>query len=861
MRTRRTILLMFLSVTAAMLGSCSKNESDDIEIINPDAGPDPETGNVSLYTKHDETGDNYTVSYKYHNDVVVLTPARQESYLVKVEADTILYFAENTPVNLLPQVGGLYSSAITDKLPYGLGNKVVSRAKVGDLYKVVTTGAALDEIFEELVWDAAIDMSLLNPVYTDSLGNVVETTKAWYDEESDSCYTIDPKEAATRGIVIGGVEVDEIPIPKMKKTGASIEGNLNCGAKVHCSGNVATRSFVFYMQPVLNMEITVNAVNLNNDDTKRKWDKFYLFKGKTPAIAPITIGPIVLRPFVGVECSLDIESSGKFSLTFGKTLSGRFGFWQNNPNKHYENTTPQANNNIFRNITLSGKIEPSVMAKFVFGCGLYTQNLAVTLDPYLKISGGAEFNADIYTHKPTTVEIKKEAFFKVAAGAEGELCAEWFGGLKWQTGMKLVETELFNRTWTLLPSIENKQVLRLGNASSRANKRGQAREDSPKYEAKFSLDSGLLSKFNEFYPALLVYQGDKLLSQEKLSRRYVAGQSDNMFDFGVYDIHLNKEYKFMPSVYYEGTYIPLDTIVYIDEVKALTGGAKDVKSTSATLECTFTNLPSWVEAGVKVWNDGNSQSYTLHSGETKSGENTSRTYTLTGLREGVEYKYCAFVRDGDDYFEGDAKTFKTLASEGCPDNHHPHMIDLGLPSGTKWSCMNVGAGSPEDYGDYFAWGETEPKSYYDWSTYKWCNGSFDTLTKYGIDSEYGTVDNKTVLDLEDDAAHVNWGGAWRMPTDTEQYELRNKCTWTWTTQNGVKGYKVTRPNGNSIFLPAAGYRSNGSLNEADLFGYYWSSSLVTSYGFTAYSLGFYSGYNDWNYWDRFLGHSVRPVCQ
>ncbi|MBQ5370375.1 MAG: T9SS C-terminal target domain-containing protein, partial [Bacteroidaceae bacterium] len=116
-------------------------------------------------------------------------------------------------------------------------------------------------------------------------------------------------------------------------------------------------------------------------------------------------------------------------------------------------------------------------------------------------------------------------------------------------------------------------------------------------------------------------------------------------------------------------------------------------------------------------------------------------------------------------------------------------VDLGLS--VKWATCNVGADSPEDYGDYFAWGETSPKSTYDWSTYKWCKGAYDNLTKYNTNSGFGTVDNKNQLDLSDDAARANWGGSWRMPTDEEFIELGEKCSWKRTTQNGVKGYKVT----------------------------------------------------------------------
>ena len=187
-------------------------------------------------------------------------------------------------------------------------------------------------------------------------------------------------------------------------------------------------------------------------------------------------------------------------------------------------------------------------------------------------------------------------------------------------------------------------------------------------------------------------------------------------------------------------------------------------------------------------------------------------------------------------------------------------VDLGLS--VKWATCNVGANKPEEYGDYFAWGETEPKSTYNGSTYKWCNGDYDNLTKYCTDSDYGTVDNKTTLDLSDDAARANWGGSWRMPTKEEQQELINNCTWTWTTQNGVNGYKVTSDkNGKSIFLPAAGYRYDSSLYYAGSIGYYWSSSLDTGDPIIAYDLYIYSGYVVWGYYYRCLGLAVRPVCQ
>ena len=206
--------------------------------------------------------------------------------------------------------------------------------------------------------------------------------------------------------------------------------------------------------------------------------------------------------------------------------------------------------------------------------------------------------------------------------------------------------------------------------------------------------------------------------------------------------------------------------------------------------------------------------------------------------------------------EVDSITFSLPES---PEKEYKY-VDLGLPSGTLWADRNVGADSPESYGDYFAWGETEPKSTYNWSTYKWCRGSSDTMTKYCTDSSYGTVDNKTVLDLEDDAAYVNMGAEWRMPTYDELKELSNNCTWTWTTQNGTKGYKVTGPNGNSIFLPAAGSRYDSNLDGAGSSGYFWSASLYESRPYHAWSLSFNSGNYVTYHYDRCYGRTVRAVA-
>ena len=196
----------------------------------------------------------------------------------------------------------------------------------------------------------------------------------------------------------------------------------------------------------------------------------------------------------------------------------------------------------------------------------------------------------------------------------------------------------------------------------------------------------------------------------------------------------------------------------------------------------------------------------------------------------------------------------------------PTAVDLGLS--VKWASMNVGALTPEGFGDYYAWGETETKDDYSWITYKFrISGDAQDnvkLSKYVTEWAFGEVDNKSVLDPEDDVAHVKFGGNWRIPTKEEQDELRNQCTWTWTTVNGVKGYEVkSNVNSNSIFLPAAGHRYSTQLMYAGSLGYYGSASLsLPAHPIYAGRIYFHSNgvIRDGAY-DRYAGFPVRPVTE
>ena len=196
-------------------------------------------------------------------------------------------------------------------------------------------------------------------------------------------------------------------------------------------------------------------------------------------------------------------------------------------------------------------------------------------------------------------------------------------------------------------------------------------------------------------------------------------------------------------------------------------------------------------------------------------------------------------------------------------NGHTY-IDLGLPSGTCWATCNVGATTPEGFGDYFAWGETITKYYYNWSTYKYCTGEYDKMTKYCNDPNYGHngfTDNLTILQAGDDAATAKWGSGWRTPTREEWEELIRNTGQSWITRNGVKGTLFTASNGRSIFIPAAGIHGGSNFYNDD-FGEYWSSSLSTEQPSCAWKLYIQSIYcHIAVYEPRNQGLSVRPVRQ
>jgi hypothetical protein len=358
------------------------------------------------------------------------------------------------------------------------------------------------------------------------------------------------------------------------------------------------------------------------------------------------------------------------------------------------------------------------------------------------------------------------------------------------------------------------------------------------------------------------YSTDETFSDENLTYRLKVDKeyTEESYSVTVSGIQLAQKY------YYIAYYIN-QLHIYYGEVKSFTfeWTAPDVTTLSAELNESYFVILKGLIKDKEALKDLNRYYYgagfygikcsttetfdpdstiTLYPDKTTDNmNNDSIICTMTQFRKGITYYYRTFFGLREITSLGQVKSFKF-------EWNGPEMVDMGLS--VRWATFNVGATAPEEYGDYYAWGEIEPyyevgysqedpqahwkdgySAGYDWLSYKYCDGSNSTLTKYNNKSNYGTVDNKTTLDPEDDVAHVKWGGNWRMPTEYEFEELRNtdNCTWTWTTKNGVNGYLVTSKKrgyeGVSIFLPAAGGRSQDFLTFAGKNGYYWSSSLVT----------------------------------
>ena len=443
-----------------------------------------------------ETTDEYSITYQYKEDVTVLTEKHQ-GYIVKVEADTILYFSSSTPESVLPKVGDVVSARASGKLPYGLGNVVVEVSEQNGMTRCVTTLAGLDEIFEELSWEynSTLTDSLLDG-YEDENGNAVTPKYVWYDEETGEISTEE-----TKG-TIGKRKLVEWPIEASHPT-VNIEGSIFIGAFVHCSGDVRNGDFEFYVEPVIGNENTFKVGGIYQKDIWQDMFEWELFKLKDVVRGMIVLGPVTLRPYVDIEAYFSAGASGTVTFETGKTFSARIGYSQGQGCYIKNSTSQEAENNFIKSIYLDGNIGAEYKCLFDVGCGLYTKKIAISIDPYFKYQFGAEL---LYTWDKESTKKESNIFTNIIVGADGKMVIDWFGALKYAPEMNFIETEIADWEYPLIPRTKENTFT--------VEEKGQG-----SYDSTYEVEGGFLSALFDIYPGIAIYKNDELVHREVFAEK------------------------------------------------------------------------------------------------------------------------------------------------------------------------------------------------------------------------------------------------------------------------------------------------------------------------------------------------------
>ena len=481
-------LLTFLVTFMAVLSSCTENIIDDTARPETDGFDRPVT----------ESTDEYTITYQYNEGVIVLDAVAQ-SYLVKVEADTILYFSAGTPGDILPGKGDVISARVSEKVPYGLGNVVLETSESDGMTKCVTTVAGLDEIFKEVSWEynSSLTDALLKG-YEDENGVAVKPSYGWYDEETGEIVTEDTK------ATVGRKKLVSWPFEKNNPDGLSIEGELFVGAFVHCSGDTRKGDFEFSVEPVIGAEA---LIGIKAEVKKEIWQDMFqwkLFELKDKLKTMIQLGPVTLRPYVDIEAYLRAAASGSVLFDTGKVFSAKIGYSQAG-GCYISNSTASGNeNNFIKGVSINGNVGAEYECIFSVGCGLYTKNVALELDPYFKYQTGAEL---VYSAGEDSEKTESNLFLGITVGADGKMVINWFGGLKFAPEMKFLETELARWDYPLIP------VTKEDSFSI------EKRNDSNTFDAQYVTEGGFLSWLYDIYPAIAIYKGEELVYEKTFSEK------------------------------------------------------------------------------------------------------------------------------------------------------------------------------------------------------------------------------------------------------------------------------------------------------------------------------------------------------
>lgn len=497
---KKLVLAIFIAC-AIMAPSCKKIQDDP-----------------SGTNQNDESTD-YDLSYQYKDGVIIYDEISSD-YILKVEADTILYFSDNTPEKYLPKVNGIVTSGIQDNLPYGLGNKVLTMEKVGDQYKCVTTGAPLDEIFEEL----ELRGSFFVPFDAEDGG--------LYDDEGQFWEAAVMQKTKT-DFNIGGLLSINLNKEVNVENGKAIyaEGSFFVGIKCNFDISITNKRFDFYIELSTGLNGGFGAKRaFTLPETK-------IFKKKNIMTGVVAFGPVVLKPHVDLEVSLEGEVTGSVGYKFEKMWGVKAGL--KNSKLFYENTSSKTDNSFVKHIHLNAGGEIAIICEVDFGAELYTDNINVELEPSVKFGLGTEIQVD----DPDLIKNDPQLELKVSAELEAELKTELLGYAFEYEVEDLVSFDICSASWSLFPKLVDNtlNVERVGT-------------DVPvDFIASYKYEGGLLNRFIDMYPTFQVYKGDNSVLSLGDNGRIVPETKE--YTFKLNDLEDNVSYtgkagvEFLGSVY------------------------------------------------------------------------------------------------------------------------------------------------------------------------------------------------------------------------------------------------------------------------------------------------------------------------
>lgn len=746
---------------------------------------------------------------QYHPEVIKLAES-YIPYIISSEGLTITF--SSLPDELRIYNGDiLLYEGFTDMFPDGFVGRVTNITETGSTINVQCEEVAIEEVYEQLT------------VISDYVLEESPETPSQYRLKQ-----VSPKAEASLSLKLG----INIPAGDVGSFSASYTGSLKVRAIITmCPNKPFYADFSYTSGHSINGELKLEAQKaffVNGDKSIK------LFKARLPLPnCPMLKFEYVVSPFCkgeltgSLSAGIDVSSSTTSGVTF------REGCEPERYSRSSGGFTPPQLTSAFN---ISGYVFGGIISSAYFGTvgNFAGAEMNVYVGPKLE----GNLNVDFATLAEDGIyEAVKDAKVSFGYAAEVEALAR-LKLMNWETskvfgkaGIGLVLDERHLYPLFSVPTYtqgKDKSVAKLS--------------ISPVRELLFPVSVGMRLVDDEDNSETRYSQTDYI------NANLWSGNYEEEFSY----IHPERRYTCYPMVKAFGMEMRATPVKYFGiDVVATTGGVSNVTSTTAIVggygDCLET-AESIAEMGI-VYSAGGTPSVNsgtfISSGESTSGEFSVK---LSGLKAKTTYNYRACVIiDGKEYY-GAVSSFTTKEDEITPGQE----VDLGLS--VKWASWNVGASSPEGYGGYYAWGETEEKSDYDCDTYKYYYDTDGDGYK-----EFANI-GSNISGTQYDVATVKWGNGWRMPTKAELQELCDKCTWTGYTYNGVAGCKVTGPNGNSIFLPCAGNRNGTSLHNAGDGGDYWSGSPEEYDSVCAWGLfvGNFGGLCVF-YGSSTYGHSVRPV--